>query len=160
MSADNIPKCLSVLKPDGHLSHIQNLGSDKDRIQAMAQAHSEGKSQQNAFHVLVAPNGPQLEEVFGLIAACKVKLEVAKVGKQASDRVWGLTSLYSTAAIGWNLVMACSRYCFLRFSQGSCSRWVWAFLQCSQQRCCKCCSVRTTHWFERGAGWYCCSDVV
>lgn len=81
--ADNISKCMTVLKPNGHLSHIQNLGSDKDRVQAMAQAHAEGKSQQSAFHVLVAPNGPQLEEVYGLMAAGKVKLEVAKVGEQA-----------------------------------------------------------------------------
>lgn len=47
----------------------------------MAQAHAEGKSQQSAFHVIVAPNGPHLQEVFGLMAAGKVKLEVAKVGE-------------------------------------------------------------------------------
>lgn len=77
--ADNIPKCVSVLKPTGHLSHIQNLGSDKDAIQAMAQKHADGTSQQNASHTIVAPNGAQLEEVLNLMAAGKVKLEVAQV---------------------------------------------------------------------------------
>lgn len=76
---DNIPKCVSVLKATGHISHIQNLGSDKDAIQAMAQRHKQGQSQQSASHTLVAPNGAQLEEVLGLMAAGKVKLEVAKV---------------------------------------------------------------------------------
>jgi hypothetical protein len=71
---------VSVLKATGHISHIQNLGSDKDAIQAMAQRHKVGQSQQNASHTLVAPNGAQLEEVLGLLAAGKVKLEVAKVG--------------------------------------------------------------------------------
>lgn len=70
---------MSVLKPTGHLSHIQNLGSDKDAIQEMAWKHSEGQSQQSATHILVTPNGAQLEEVLGLIADGKVKLEVAKV---------------------------------------------------------------------------------
>jgi hypothetical protein len=71
---------VSVLKATGHISHIQNLGSDKDAIQAMAQRHKQGQSQQSASHTLVAPNGAQLEEVLGLMAAGKVKLEVAKVG--------------------------------------------------------------------------------
>lgn len=70
---------MSVLKSTGHLSHIQNLGSDKDAIQEMARKHSEGQSQQSAAHILVTPNGAQLEEVLGLIASGKVKLEVAKV---------------------------------------------------------------------------------
>lgn len=73
-------KLTKVLKPGGHLSHILNNDADKADIQALqreSEAESDGIS---ASMTLVKPNGAQLREVFELVAAGKVKLEVAKVG--------------------------------------------------------------------------------
>ena len=76
-----IPKCVQVLKPGGHLSHIMNKGTDQE---ALTQLQEAGGGP-TASLTLVTPNGAQLEEVFELIAAGKVKLEVAKVGCEPKD---------------------------------------------------------------------------
>lgn len=73
-STGSVPKLTKVLKPSGHLSHIMNHGTDRDALQKLQDG--EGPS---ASLTLVKPNGAQLAEIFELIAAGKVKLEVAKV---------------------------------------------------------------------------------
>jgi NADPH:quinone reductase-like Zn-dependent oxidoreductase len=83
--AGQVNKLATVLKPDGHLSHIMNNASDKADIQGLQQQHKQqqqdgGVEGPSASITLVQPNGAQLAEVFELIAARKVKLEVAKVG--------------------------------------------------------------------------------
>lgn len=78
-TSGNIPKCVQVLKPTGHLSHIMNHGTDREAIEDMKKAHAEGQGPGVSF-TLVQPNGHQLSEVLELIAAGQVKLEVAKVG--------------------------------------------------------------------------------
>lgn len=75
-AAGCIPKCVQVLKPGGHLSHIMNQGTDQEALGKL----QEGGGGPTASLTLVAPNGAQLQEVFELIAAGKVKLEVAQVG--------------------------------------------------------------------------------
>lgn len=72
----SVDKCVKVLKPSGHLSHIMNHGTDKE---ALAKLQQEGAGGPSASLTLVKPNGAQLSELFELIAADKVKLEVAKV---------------------------------------------------------------------------------
>jgi NADPH:quinone reductase-like Zn-dependent oxidoreductase len=84
-----VNKLATVLKPGGHLSHIMNNASDKADIQRLQQQHEQqqqdgGVEGPSASITLVQPNGSQLAEVFELIAAGKVKLEVAKVSKH-----WG-----------------------------------------------------------------------
>ncbi|WIA42334.1 hypothetical protein OEZ86_008346 [Tetradesmus obliquus] len=75
---DALDKCLSVLKPTGHYSHIQNLGTDPAVVQRLRQQHEAGKGP-SISHIFVTPNGAQLEHVLQLMADGKVKLEVAKV---------------------------------------------------------------------------------
>lgn len=53
--------------------------TDTDR-EALDKLQQEGSGGPSASLTLVKPNGAQLAEIFELIAADKVKLEVAKVG--------------------------------------------------------------------------------
>eukprot|EP00879_Flechtneria_rotunda_P018308 GHRR01019205.1.p1 GENE.GHRR01019205.1~~GHRR01019205.1.p1 ORF type:complete len:277 (+),score=98.31 GHRR01019205.1:688-1518(+) len=76
--ADNVDKSISVLKPSGHYSHIGNAATNKDVIKKLQDQHKQGKGPSTS-NTLVQPNGAQLAEIFELIAAGKVKLEVAKV---------------------------------------------------------------------------------
>jgi NADPH:quinone reductase-like Zn-dependent oxidoreductase len=76
LTAGNIAKCARVLKPSGHLSHIMNHGTDQDALNKL----KEGGAGPSASLTFVKPNGAQLQEMFELIAAGKVKLEVAQVG--------------------------------------------------------------------------------
>lgn len=71
-----LQKLLSVTKPSGHLSHIHNAGSDDAVLDAAKEAHAAGKGP-SVGTLLVTPNGQQLQEIADLIAAGKVKLEVA-----------------------------------------------------------------------------------
>jgi NADPH:quinone reductase-like Zn-dependent oxidoreductase len=82
-TADALDKCLSVLKPGGHYSHIQNLGTDPDVMQWLRQQHEAGKGP-GVSHIFVTPNAGQLGEVLQMMAAGKVKLEVAKVRTSAA----------------------------------------------------------------------------
>jgi hypothetical protein len=79
LPADALDKCLSVLKPTGHYSHIQNLGTDPAVMQRLRQQHQAGKGP-GLSHIFVTPNGAQLGQVLQLMADGKLKLEVAKVG--------------------------------------------------------------------------------
>jgi len=72
--AGQIAKCAGVLKPSGHLSHIMNHGTDQEALKQVQQGGGP-----SACTILVKPNGAQLQEVLELLAAGKVKLEVAKV---------------------------------------------------------------------------------
>lgn len=76
-TAGQISKLLKVLKPTGHLSHIVNNNADREEVQRLQQQPG-GPS---ASMTLVKPDGPQLREVFDLIAAGKVRLHVAQVSK-------------------------------------------------------------------------------
>ena len=69
------------MKPGGHLSHIANSGSDQGALKKL-QESQEGPSASMTF---VRPNGAQLQEILELMAAGKVKLEVAKVCGQRGD---------------------------------------------------------------------------
>lgn len=71
-----LQKLLSVTKPNGHLSHIMNAGTDQEVLAAANKRHEEGKGP-SVGTILVQPNGEQLQEIAELIAAGKVKLEVA-----------------------------------------------------------------------------------
>jgi NADPH:quinone reductase-like Zn-dependent oxidoreductase len=71
-------KIKSVLKPSGHYSHIMNSGSDSAALQELQAAHKEGKGPSGSF-TLVKPNGKQLQQLFELMQAGQLKLEVAKV---------------------------------------------------------------------------------
>lgn len=61
--------------------------TDTDR-EALDKLQQEGSGGPSASLTLVKPNGAQLAEIFELIAADKVKLEVAKVGVCVSVGVW------------------------------------------------------------------------
>jgi hypothetical protein len=78
-----LDKCLSVLKPSGHYSHIQNLGTDPAVMQRLRQQHEAGKGP-SVSHTFVTHNGGQLGQVLQMMADGKVKLEVAKVSRLAS----------------------------------------------------------------------------
>jgi hypothetical protein len=73
--AGSIDKLAKVLKPGGHLSHIMNHGTDQAAMQKL-----QASGAATASTTLVKPDGVQLQEIFELIAAGKVRLEVAKVG--------------------------------------------------------------------------------
>ena len=79
LCSDNIDRCVSVLKPTGHLSHIQNKGSDHAKLKAIQSAHEAGHQTPSAGLQIVTPNGKQLQEVAELIAQGKIKLVVHKV---------------------------------------------------------------------------------
>jgi hypothetical protein len=72
--AGSLEKKATVLKPSGHLSHIMNHGTDSEGLRKL-----QAGGGPSASMTLVKPNGAQLQEIFELIAAGKVKLEVAKV---------------------------------------------------------------------------------
>jgi hypothetical protein len=67
-TADALDKCLSVLKPSGHYSHIQNLGTDPDVMQRLKQQHEAGQGP-GVSHIFVTPNAGQLGEVLQMMAA-------------------------------------------------------------------------------------------
>ncbi|KIZ04982.1 putative Quinone-oxidoreductase [Monoraphidium neglectum] len=71
-----LQKLLSVTKPTGHYSHILNGGTDNVALDAAKAAHKASKGPA-VGNTLVQPNGAQLQEIANLIAAGKVKLEVA-----------------------------------------------------------------------------------
>ncbi|KIZ04980.1 putative quinone-oxidoreductase, chloroplastic [Monoraphidium neglectum] len=71
-----LQKLLSVTKPTGFFSHIHNAGTDNEVLDAAKAAHAAGKGPAVAA-TLVQPNGAQLQEIADLVAAGKVKLEVA-----------------------------------------------------------------------------------
>lgn len=73
--AGSLDKLAKVLKPGGHLSHIMNHGTDQAAMQKL-----QASGAVTVSTTLVKPDGVQLQEIFELIAAGKVKLEVAKVG--------------------------------------------------------------------------------
>lgn len=72
--AGSLEKKATVLKSTGHLSHIMNKGTDREGLQKLKEGGGPSASM-----TLVKPNGAQLQEIFELIVAGKVKLEVAKV---------------------------------------------------------------------------------
>jgi hypothetical protein len=76
----------------------------------MAAKHAAGESQQNASHTLVAPDGPQLEEVLRLMAEGKVKLEVAKVCALTGLHGWRSQTKSRHTSV---CVCLCARFCFL-----------------------------------------------
>lgn len=75
---DAAAKCVKVLKPAGHYSHIANSGTDNAALKALEAQHARGEGPSVSL-TLVKPNGRQLEEVLELFASHKVKLEVAKL---------------------------------------------------------------------------------
>jgi NADPH:quinone reductase-like Zn-dependent oxidoreductase len=72
-------KIMSVLKPSGHYTYILNRDTDYAQLQQWLDAHKEGGKGPTASRTLVTPNGEQLEYLFGLWEAGKLKLEVQKV---------------------------------------------------------------------------------
>eukprot|EP00878_Enallax_costatus_P002373 GHUV01002549.1.p1 GENE.GHUV01002549.1~~GHUV01002549.1.p1 ORF type:complete len:321 (+),score=63.83 GHUV01002549.1:653-1615(+) len=76
--ADTRDKCLSVTKPDGQYSHIQNLGTQHNVLEQLQEQHKQGNGP-GVTLIFVRPNGKQLTEIYRLMDAGKVKLEVAKV---------------------------------------------------------------------------------
>eukprot|EP00775_Hariotina_reticulata_P002603 gene2603-2905_t len=76
--AERTKKLLSVLKPDGHYSHIQNPGTDHAGLKKIAEDHQVGKGPASHL-IIVAPNGPQLTQLYELWDSGLLKLEVAKV---------------------------------------------------------------------------------
>lgn len=62
---------------------------NRDLVEDIAKQHAEGKTERSAAHILVQPNGAHLSEIFGFMAAGKVKLEVAKVSWCAGQRLLG-----------------------------------------------------------------------
>uniref|UniRef100_A0A383WHE0 Enoyl reductase (ER) domain-containing protein n=1 Tax=Tetradesmus obliquus TaxID=3088 RepID=A0A383WHE0_TETOB len=79
---DNTPerlvKVMALLKPTGHYSYILNRDTDFAQLQQWQDAHKEGKGPSVSV-TSVTPNGEQLQHLFGLWEAGKLKLEVAKV---------------------------------------------------------------------------------
>jgi NADPH:quinone reductase-like Zn-dependent oxidoreductase len=71
-------KCLSVTKPDGHYSHIQNQGTHHAVLEQLQEQHNKGKGP-GVTLIFVRPDGAQLQQIIALMEAGKVRLEVAKV---------------------------------------------------------------------------------
>jgi NADPH:quinone reductase-like Zn-dependent oxidoreductase len=79
---DNTPerlaKVMSILKPTGHYSYILNRDTDFDKLKQWQDAHKAGNGPSVSV-TSVTPNGEQLQHLFGLWEAGKLKLEVQKV---------------------------------------------------------------------------------
>lgn len=78
LAPERLAKLLSVLKPGGHYSHIQNPGTNHDTLKRLKEEHEAGKGP-SASLTVVAPNGPQLQQLFELWDKGQLKLEVAQV---------------------------------------------------------------------------------
>lgn len=82
MLQDNTPerlaKVMSILKPTGHYSYILNRDTDFDKLKEWQDAHKAGNGPSVSV-TSVTPNGGQLQHLFGLWEAGKLKLEVQKV---------------------------------------------------------------------------------
>jgi NADPH:quinone reductase-like Zn-dependent oxidoreductase len=79
---DNTPerlaKITALLKPSGHYSYILNRDTDFSRLQQWLESHKAGNGP-TASATMVTPNGEQLQHLFGLWEAGKLRLEVQKV---------------------------------------------------------------------------------
>lgn len=74
----NHDRCVAVLKPTGHYSHIANHGTDQEALTQLQAAHEQGHGPGVSI-TRVKPNGAQLNDLFELMASDKLKLEVAKL---------------------------------------------------------------------------------